>query len=139
MTNERAVERPIYRMPRWAFLLIVGMFVIAIGTSSTAVVAVFANLQKTNDIVEARTAGRIAACNVNRTFAMAHDGLVQRSKDLLSQTFNAPGQPVRTPEKQQQIDAYLKAQFDAYDRNIVPIPKCDPASIAALYAKRSKK
>jgi len=132
---DRVVE---YRLPRLAVWLMVAMGLIAFGASTVAGVAVAINYERTNQIVATRTGSRIYACNVNRTFAMAHNKLVQRNKDLLSQTFNSPNHPPRTDAYQESIDAYLAKQDAEYDKSIVPVPKCDPASVKATYSKVTK-
>lgn len=67
------------------------------------------------DIIDARADGRIAACNVDRKFALGHNGLVLYLTHV-------PGRPPPDPA--------LAAAFEK--ANLVPVRKCDPKSIAAF-------
>lgn len=125
------------RNDRWRTTAFAAM-VIAAAAVAVAAIAVAVNYQRINDIVEARTDGRIAACKTQQTFANAHNGLVQRGKDRLSQTFNPPG--VERPAAiQKQVDDYLAAQFAQDDKNFVRVPKCDPASVDRAYSNLGSK
>lgn len=67
------------------------------------------------DIIDARADGRVAACNVDRKFALGHNGLVLYLTHV-------PGRPPPDPE--------LAAAFEK--ANLVPVRKCDAKSIATF-------
>ena len=141
MTNETRAGEPdqvvVYRLPRWAVLLIAALSLISLGSSATAGVGVLINLHRTNDIISTRFDGRTKSCEDLRTIVLAHNRLVQRGKDRLEQTFNPPGAQ-RSPAVQKQVDDYLAGQFAQDDKNFVKVPKCDRATILRQIAGHHK-
>jgi hypothetical protein len=83
-------------------------------------------------IIQARTAGRVAACEADRNFATNHDKLVQGVQALVMTVFHVVTAQAK-PEVKADAEALISRLNTPFDGNIVPIRECDPASIAAFY------
>lgn len=91
---------------------------------------------KADTLLEARTASRIVACGTANDIAKKHNDLVDGVEETLrlaTQT-SVP----RSPERQAQVDAFLKQQIARYESIKVALRDCSPAGIEAYYPPKEQ-
>lgn len=132
------------KLPNWLKLAFAACVLIAAASLAIALVSVnIATTAKDNAaaIVRVRTDSRVAACQKDKKFALAHNALVRSTVDrniqFLDLLATSGGRQQVRPEDQAIVDEQIAA-YKSDLKNIVRVPDCTPAGIAAFYAQSGK-
>lgn len=122
---------------KWAVRIVGVLLIVVLGIAAFALDAARTSQSAVDQVVDQRSDARVTACEKDRDDAVRFNNLLDRSKGLLDDTFNAPRESPRTPDAQAAVDAYLADQFAKYDALRTPVRKCDRQSIEDYYERNS--
>jgi hypothetical protein len=110
-----------------AFVVVIG------GLFAWNSLAADAHLQRTvDDIVAARTEGRLTTCQSDQRFELAHNRLVTANEVFVT-TILRDSAATKPPDERPAILAYAAARTGEFEVTKVPVRDCSPAGIEAFY------